>query len=250
MVQRACTKCGRIGCKCSKKKPWANSTRRSRLPRDWQGRRQVVLRRDPTCQDGRVCQGLALSVQVDHIVNGDDHSYENLQGICVDCHKAKTSEEGRKARSQTVMPIPEPQGSGPPLVVALVGAPAVGKSTMAGKLVQLTNYAYRSIDDCGPRGSRVRRWTELCRWVDEQDGPCITESNVIPREFAVRLNRTNHLVVEVVADEALRRERLDTREGSWGTSTVDVGVEVDLQVTGVGGAHQIVRELGGTPNDL
>lgn len=78
---------------------WAGSTRRRRLPPDWERRRRSVLARDPTCQDGRTCQGLALSREVDHIQPGDDHSLTNLQGICVDCHQAKTQAEAMMARN-------------------------------------------------------------------------------------------------------------------------------------------------------
>lgn len=80
-------------------KPWAGSTRRSRLPKGWDKKRRYVLARDPLCQDGRVCKGLALSTEVDHVKPNDDHDYSNLQGICSDCHRAKSSAEGTAART-------------------------------------------------------------------------------------------------------------------------------------------------------
>lgn len=66
---------------------WATSTRRSRLPADWAARRVVVLVRDHY-----LCQRCARpATDVDHIVEGDDHSYANLQSLCGRCHRAKTT---------------------------------------------------------------------------------------------------------------------------------------------------------------
>lgn len=76
------------------RKAWEGSTRRSRLPPDWPKRRARILRRDPIC---KVC-GNALSTQCDHVVPGDNHDDANLQGICDDCHAAKTAAEGVAAR--------------------------------------------------------------------------------------------------------------------------------------------------------
>lgn len=79
-------------------KPWAGSTRRKRLPRGWERLRRFILSRDPICKDGRACGGMALSKEVDHIVNNDDHRPENLQGICRQCHRNKTQAEAARAR--------------------------------------------------------------------------------------------------------------------------------------------------------
>lgn len=73
---------------------WAGSTRRSRLPPDWERRRRTVLARDEIC---RLCND-ALSTEVDHIKPGDDHSLDNLQGVCQECHKDKTAAEAAEAR--------------------------------------------------------------------------------------------------------------------------------------------------------
>jgi 5-methylcytosine-specific restriction endonuclease McrA len=81
-------------CPTHPKTAWAGSRRRSELPPDWEKRRRYVLDRDPTCQ---VCDD-ALSVEVDHIDEKRDHSYGNLQGICLGCHKAKTQREAAEAR--------------------------------------------------------------------------------------------------------------------------------------------------------
>ena len=72
--------------------------RRTRLPYGWAKIRRRILQRDPVCQDGRACSGLAPSTEVDHVIPGDDHSDANLQGICGDCHRAKSSAEGVAAR--------------------------------------------------------------------------------------------------------------------------------------------------------
>jgi 5-methylcytosine-specific restriction endonuclease McrA len=85
-------------CPEHRKVPWAGSTRRSELPPDWERRRRAVLRRDVTCQDGRVCGGLALAREVHHTGQPDDHNLMALQGICADCHKAATSAQATAAR--------------------------------------------------------------------------------------------------------------------------------------------------------
>jgi 5-methylcytosine-specific restriction enzyme A len=36
--------------------------------------------------------------EVDHIMNNDNHSLENLQAICPEHHKTKTQQEAQKAR--------------------------------------------------------------------------------------------------------------------------------------------------------
>lgn len=66
------------------------SDRRSRLPRNWTSIRRRVLIRDKFC---RVCE-VNLSTEVDHILPGDDHGDENLQGICRYCHSRKSAREG------------------------------------------------------------------------------------------------------------------------------------------------------------
>lgn len=76
---------------------WAGSTRRQRLPTDWNGRRAAVLIRDPFCNLQIICEG-AISTEVDHIVRGDDHDLDNLQGVCAPCHAHKTAAEAAQAR--------------------------------------------------------------------------------------------------------------------------------------------------------
>lgn len=74
---------------------WQGSSRRARLPDDWQRRRRRVLRRDAwTCYN---CGGEAS--EVDHIVAGDDHDEANLAAICASCHRRKSAAEGVTARA-------------------------------------------------------------------------------------------------------------------------------------------------------
>lgn len=81
---------------------WDTSDRRSRLPADWHKRRLRVLRRDGyRCQhrdDERAPKCNALASDVDHVVRGDDHNEGNLQSLCRDHHRAKTSAEATEAR--------------------------------------------------------------------------------------------------------------------------------------------------------
>ena len=82
---------------------WSSSTRRDRLPPDWQNRRRRVLRRDRyKCQHrnpgSRVICG-EVATEVDHIEHGDNHSDENLQALCTAHHAAKSSREGGQARA-------------------------------------------------------------------------------------------------------------------------------------------------------
>lgn len=88
---------------------WADSSRRSRLPKDWPKRRSYVRRRakrtsafgfeqcEHMNQAGGRCR--LIGNQCDHIVAGDDHRHENLQWLCVDHHQEKTAAEATAARA-------------------------------------------------------------------------------------------------------------------------------------------------------
>lgn len=108
MPRRALKVCGTSGCPeltstancpAHTPKPWAASTRRQRLPKDWQKRVRQVKRRDRnTCQ---ACGKPAPDGDVDHIVPGDNHDLANLQLLCAGktgCHAAKTKAERIAAR--------------------------------------------------------------------------------------------------------------------------------------------------------
>lgn len=62
--------------------------------RPWRRKRAAILIRDEyTCQK---CQLVTLDLEVDHIVNvakGGTDDEDNLQALCVACHKAKTAVE-------------------------------------------------------------------------------------------------------------------------------------------------------------
>jgi 5-methylcytosine-specific restriction endonuclease McrA len=80
-----------------RRNPWAGSTRKSRLPVDWERLRAVVLQRCSfRCEwneDGSRCPYPATDV--DHITPGDDHSLANLQGLCAAHHLTKTGREAK-----------------------------------------------------------------------------------------------------------------------------------------------------------
>jgi 5-methylcytosine-specific restriction endonuclease McrA len=86
--------------RCAKhqREPWLGSTRRERLPSDWNTRRLIVLKRDKG-----ICYlcGVEGADAVDHIQPGDDHSLHNLGSVHdrtpPHCHRAKTAQEGAAA---------------------------------------------------------------------------------------------------------------------------------------------------------
>ncbi|MEO6081576.1 MAG: HNH endonuclease signature motif containing protein [Umezawaea sp.] len=92
--------------------PWSDSSRATRLPRNWPAIRARVLRRDPLC---RVC-GHRLSTEVDHIEPGDDHDETNLQGICSPCHAVKSAREGGHAAAARRVQARRPPAPHPGLI--------------------------------------------------------------------------------------------------------------------------------------
>lgn len=84
---------------------WEGSDRRHRLPPDWDARRKRILRRDGyRCKVKNAyserCKEPA--VDVDHIINNDDHSESNLQAICEWHHDKKSGSEGARARAAAI----------------------------------------------------------------------------------------------------------------------------------------------------
>lgn len=68
-------------------------TRKDRLPKDWNTRRQIVFKRDNyTCY---LCgSNEPLADTIDHVIAGDDHSLNNLKPVHdinpPHCHRDKT----------------------------------------------------------------------------------------------------------------------------------------------------------------
>lgn len=94
------------------RKAWEGSTRRQRLPANWESEiRPAVFARD-----GDICWwcGLPGADEVDHKKRGDDHSLENLGPIHgwrtpYGCHKRKSAQEGAAARvTRNRPPDPHP----------------------------------------------------------------------------------------------------------------------------------------------
>jgi 5-methylcytosine-specific restriction protein A len=98
-ILKCCVECGALSeqsrCPRHRRRPWEGSTRSRELPPDWSRRRAGVLDRDPICT---ICRE-AISTEVDHIEPGNNHSYENLQGVCTRCHMRKTQQEAADARA-------------------------------------------------------------------------------------------------------------------------------------------------------
>jgi 5-methylcytosine-specific restriction enzyme A len=71
---------------------WAGSTRRQRLPSDWPKRVAAVKRRaQGRCEEQHHAVGCdGKGRDVDHKVQGDDHSLSNLQLLSGPCHDRKT----------------------------------------------------------------------------------------------------------------------------------------------------------------
>ena len=86
-------------CLAHQRPAWQGSTRRARLPKDWNTRRLVVLKRDQG-----ICHlcGRPGSDTVDHVIAGDDHSLTNLRAVHQNvepyCHRYKSSTEGHEAK--------------------------------------------------------------------------------------------------------------------------------------------------------
>ena len=74
---------------------WHTSDRRHRLPNNWPTiTSRIKARANHRCEapvhDPR-CDG--TGTEVDHIIQGDDHSDHNLQLLNEYCHRAKTADE-------------------------------------------------------------------------------------------------------------------------------------------------------------
>lgn len=86
---------------------WQNSTRKARLPRNWNQVRNAILQRDGhRCQHiredtGKPCN--AYATDVDHILSnkeGGSDKWSNLQALCPYHHSRKTATEGQRGRNR------------------------------------------------------------------------------------------------------------------------------------------------------
>ena len=88
---------------------WEGSTRRQRLPLDWHNRRRSVIRR----AEGKCAVCGEPANEVDHILQGDDHSLENLQLLCSKHHVSKTNTENFNRRAKKMALRKRPQEGHP-----------------------------------------------------------------------------------------------------------------------------------------
>lgn len=90
-------------CDTHKRPAWEGSTRKKRLPPDWETRRRIILNRSNVCY---LC-GEAGADTVDHVNQSleDDHSLENLapvhDRVYPHCHRYKTSMEANQAKKNS-----------------------------------------------------------------------------------------------------------------------------------------------------
>jgi 5-methylcytosine-specific restriction enzyme A len=94
----------------TQRKSWSNrpSSSETRLRgRALQQARAELFRRNPLCVNCQKKGITRLATERDHIINlaeGGTDDPGNTQGLCVDCHKAKTQRESNKARGITSRP--------------------------------------------------------------------------------------------------------------------------------------------------
>lgn len=88
--------------------------------------RKAVLDQEPFCRACAEVDRVAESVEVDHIVplaRGGTNARSNLQGLCEDCHAAKSARERQGQWLPAWLPAPAIP------VTVVCGPPAAGKST-------------------------------------------------------------------------------------------------------------------------
>jgi 5-methylcytosine-specific restriction protein A len=80
----------------------ADSWGSGRGGRPWRRKRAAILLRDEyTCQ---ACGVITSQLEVDHIINrarGGSDDEENLQALCIPCHKLKTAAESAEGAGRT-----------------------------------------------------------------------------------------------------------------------------------------------------
>ena len=85
--------------------PWQRTASQAAapLPKGWARTRARVLREEPLCRPCNEAGRVSAALEVDHIVprtQGGSSERANLQGICRECHRAKTAAEAVASRQQ------------------------------------------------------------------------------------------------------------------------------------------------------
>lgn len=101
------------------------------LGSDWQKMRRMVLNRNPLCADPYGVHAIAgqvvIATEVDHITpraEGGVNAWDNVQPLCVDCHRRKSADESRgRAAGHTAL-----QRSLVPVTI-VTGPPGSGKTS-------------------------------------------------------------------------------------------------------------------------
>ncbi len=82
---------------------WQGTSPERTRGRRWMAIRKRILARDPTCRECRKHGRTALAIVVDHVkglAEGGTDDEDNLQGLCGDCHDAKTAAEAARAQGR------------------------------------------------------------------------------------------------------------------------------------------------------
>lgn len=175
------------------------------------------------------------------LTNGGTDTEDNLVASCRPCNQAKGTQTPEAFLASAWLEDRRKAVAGGLHIICLVGAPGAGK-TWVRQHANLT-IPHRGIDECGPRGQRAFRWGEMLRWLREQTGVVLVESNVIPHEFADRLRQNTATVVEITASDSVRERRLTKRDGNIRRARVyPVGYPIDITTTATN-AVEIIREL-------
>lgn len=106
---RPCTVCGTLvrdgGSRCERhRQSWVKNKPTKRITgRRLQAMREALFSRDPLCAECKRHGRFSLATQRDHIVplaegGADDHT--NEQGLCDECHDAKSQREAQRGRGR------------------------------------------------------------------------------------------------------------------------------------------------------
>ena len=147
------------------------------------------------------------------LANGGEDTAENMVASCRPCNQAKGTQTPEQFMASAWLRHRRESLKQSIHIIAIVGAPAAGKTWVRERVAKQTGINHKAIDQCGPPGQREYRWSEMLRWLRQQEGVAIVESNVIPREFAERLRTSSATVIEVTAPNDVREKRLAKRGG-------------------------------------